>query len=141
MKNFKITISLFSLVFFLQGCDPSSQRTFDLVPSDTYKPIQSNTAFKSDLGSSMQIIKCLATKEGFNEYNLPSEFDIKYYQRHCKTGTQSIYISYIEDRDVIWITVIERPNLKFSQNSWDICEELIKQFRIKFGNDRIKTID
>jgi len=138
MKKAKLVIFIMLLAFFVQGCDPIRKRAFYLTPAGKYKPISSSTAFKMDIGKTIQIIKCLASKEGFREYDLPSEFEIKYYTTDYKAGTQSIYINYFEDRDVIGVSVVEMPSFKFSQDSNDIYEELAKRFRVQFGTYRIK---
>ena len=137
MRNLRIVL-LFGLVaFFLQGCDPGAGCSFYLIPNKSYKSAESNMAFKNDFETAVQIIEPFAIREGFCGYETPKYFR-KDYQRDHKKGIQTISIMLLKNKDMIEIAVWEMPSFKLTKASQDIWTELVKQFRLHFGNDRIK---
>jgi len=140
MRNL-ITVFLFGVVVcFLQGCDPGAGCDLYLIPGESHIKGHPNLALKEDFETAVHIIELFANREGFYGGETSEDF-CKDYSRHNKDGLQWIYIEFLEDKNIIRISVFERPSFKLTEASRNIWIELVRQFQSEFGNDRIKVDD
>ena len=140
MRNLIIVFLFGVVVCFLQGCDPGAGCDLYLIPSKSYIKGQPNLALMNDFETAVHIIELFAKREGFHGSETSEDF-CKDYSRHNKDGLQWIYIEFLEDKDIIRISVFEMPSFKLTEVSRNIWIELVRQFQSEFGNDRIKVDD